>query len=98
MSRHERPVDATAPARADGGTPGRRRARLRVEPLEDRLAPAGVFNEDFSDDANPAAPGFDTAADGVQVLNDLPRYGTAFNGPTGRGGYYYVQPGRPGDP
>src|SRR5262245_10207924 len=38
----------------------RRHFRPRGESLEPRLAPAvGVFNEDFSDDANDSNPGFD---------------------------------------
>ena len=45
---------------------------LRLEPLELRLAPAGLFVEDFSNDVDPAQPGFDTAVDGFMVPNNLP--------------------------
>lgn len=39
--------------------------RPRLEPLEDRrLLATGVFNENFTDDADPNQPGFDSAADG----------------------------------
>src|SRR5262245_15875809 len=86
---------------------GRNRFRPSLETLEDRLVPAvGVFTEDFSDDLNLTAPGFDSwdadpgtpQPDGLNILNDLPRYGSAMEGPTGRQGYYFVQAGRPGDP
>ena len=72
------------------------RFRPALEKLEDRLAPAiGVFNEDFSDDLNSAVAGFDSPAQDLLIVNDLPGY---LNGPTGRQGYYYVQQGTPGDP
>src|SRR5688572_846730 len=79
--------------------PNRGRFQPRLEILEPRLTPTvGVFNEDFSDDPNPAAPSFDSPADGLLIVNDLPRYGTALEGPTGRAGYYYLQTGHLGDP
>jgi hypothetical protein len=70
----------------------------RGESLEARLALAfGVFNDDFSNDLDASKAGFDTAADGFEIVNDLPRYGVT-QGPTGRQGYYYLQEGQPGDP
>jgi hypothetical protein len=89
----------TRPARSSRlNTKGPRHFRPLLEKLESRVAPAvGVFNDDFSNYADPTKAGFDTAADGLEVVNDLPRYGVT-QGPTGRGGYYYLQDGNPGDP
>src|SRR5262245_19732865 len=71
--------------------------RPRGECLESRLALAGLYTEDFTSDALPSAPGFDSRADGFVIENDLPPpepEGT----PTGRGGIYYLTPGTPGEP
>src|SRR5262245_8981896 len=75
----------------------RRFFRPRGECLERRLALAGLFTEDFSNDTFPSSPGFDSKLDGFQIENDLPPpepEGT----PTGRGGIYYLTPGTPGEP
>src|SRR5262245_52261940 len=75
------------------------RFRPALEKLENRLAPTvGVFNEDFSDDLSPANAAFDTAADELQIVNDLPRYADSLGGSTGRGGRYDLLPGQPGHP
>jgi hypothetical protein len=53
----------------------RRHFRPVVETLENRRVLAqGIFTDDFSSDADPTQPGFDTAADGFQIAHQ-------FNGP-----------------
>jgi hypothetical protein len=85
------------PSTSTGRSAARRHFRPRVEALEARLALAGLFNEDFSSDAAPANPGFDTAADGFAITNDLPP-ARPDGAQTGRGGIFYLLPGTPGDP
>jgi hypothetical protein len=74
----------------------RRHFRPRVEALEDRrpLA-AGIFVEDFSSDADPTQPGFDSDADGFRIAHQFsapPRFTDVSNTPSGPGGDFFSAP------
>lgn len=64
------------------------RPRLRCELLEDRLTPAGIYIENFSDDSDPTQYGLDTfPPDGFLISNNL----VPISAP-GFPDYYYISP------